>query len=294
MATLFFLRDALPGILAADLSAPLRQGMDILYGRVALRFERECKVEHIRVETHDMGHGIEIGIEVWKYAEPGLAQPQFRLVQRHRVGYVIRPLDGVVRELVCVERVTDPAFPQVPLLWFDVSAIPDDPVVVRNAAEWVVQQGKRHLASGAGDIVEKELNRSDTTAADGPEPLVKGRVDRGGYADEWLTSGLPGGFLMCRSIKTLHNFQPPATPGEVRAASQQFVRKLSGFTSPSKANEAAFTRAVDHVALAVQELLNSLVTKAPLRDRDAEASKARVKAAARFSSSVRPRDVSSD
>jgi len=80
---------------------------------------------------------------------------------------------------------------------------------------------------------------------------------------------------MCRSIKTLHNFMPPATDAEVRASSLQFVRKLSGFTRPSKANEIAFTRAVDHVAHAVRELLDALVTKAPLRDRDVEASKAR-------------------
>jgi hypothetical protein len=70
---------------------------------------------------------------------------------------------------------------------------------------------------------------------------------------------------MCRSIKTLHNFQPPATDDEIRASSLQFVRKLSGFTKPSKANEVAFNRAVDHVAQAARELLDSLVTKAPLR-----------------------------
>ncbi len=79
---------------------------------------------------------------------------------------------------------------------------------------------------------------------------------------------------MCRSIKTLHNFQPPATDDEVRASSLQFVRKLSGFTRPSKTNEVAFNRAVDHVAQAARELLDSLVTKAPLRDRDVQASKA--------------------
>jgi len=90
---------------------------------------------------------------------------------------------------------------------------------------------------------------------------------------------------MCRSIKTLHNFKPPATDDEVRASSLQFVRKLSGFTRPSQANEVAFTRAVDQVATAARELLDSLVTKAPLRDRDVEASKARAKGAARFPSS---------
>jgi hypothetical protein len=87
---------------------------------------------------------------------------------------------------------------------------------------------------------------------------------------------------MCRSIKTLHNFKPPATDDEVRASSLQFVRKLSGFTRPSKANEAAFTRAVDEVARAARDLLSGLVTNAPPRDRDIEASKARAKAAHRF------------
>ena len=87
---------------------------------------------------------------------------------------------------------------------------------------------------------------------------------------------------MCRSIKTLHNFKPPATDEEVRASSLQFVRKLSGFTRPSKANEAAFTRAVDEVARAARDLLSGLVTNAPPRDRDLEASKARDKAAHRF------------
>ena len=90
---------------------------------------------------------------------------------------------------------------------------------------------------------------------------------------------------MCRSIKTLHNFAPPATDDEVRASSLQFVRKLSGLTRPSRANEVAFNRAVDQVAQAARELLDSLVTKAPLRDRAVEASKARVRAATRFRSS---------
>lgn len=72
---------------------------------------------------------------------------------------------------------------------------------------------------------------------------------------------------MCRSIKTLHNFEPPATDDEIRASSLQFVRKLSGFTRPSQANDVAFNRAVDQVAQAARELLDSLVTKAPARDR---------------------------
>ncbi|HMA18534.1 MAG TPA: DUF2277 domain-containing protein [Thermoanaerobaculia bacterium] len=87
---------------------------------------------------------------------------------------------------------------------------------------------------------------------------------------------------MCRAIKTLHNFAPPATAGEIRASSLQFVRKLSGFTRPSKANEAAFDRAVDEVAEAARKLLDSLVTKAPPRDREVEASRARARSAARF------------
>jgi hypothetical protein len=89
---------------------------------------------------------------------------------------------------------------------------------------------------------------------------------------------------MCRSIKTLHNFKPPATDDEIRASSVQFVRKLSGFTRPSRANEAAFTRAVDQVTQAARTLLDGLVTNAPPRDRDVEASKARAKAADRFRS----------
>jgi hypothetical protein len=87
---------------------------------------------------------------------------------------------------------------------------------------------------------------------------------------------------MCRNIKTLHNFKPPATEEEIRASSLQFVRKLSGFTSPSKANEAAFNRAVEQVAQAAIELLDSLVTTAPPRDREVEAAKARARSAERF------------
>ena len=87
---------------------------------------------------------------------------------------------------------------------------------------------------------------------------------------------------MCRNIKTLHNFKPPATEDEVRASSLQFVRKLSGFTRPSKANELAFNRAVDQVAQAAQELLQSLVTNSPPRDREVEVLKARARSANRF------------
>ena len=87
---------------------------------------------------------------------------------------------------------------------------------------------------------------------------------------------------MCRSIKTLHNFEPPATEEEIRASSLQFVRKLSGFTRPAKTNEAAFDRAVDQVAQAVRDLLGTLVTKAPARNRDVEAAKAKARSAARY------------
>jgi hypothetical protein len=94
---------------------------------------------------------------------------------------------------------------------------------------------------------------------------------------------------MCRNIKTLHNFKPPATDEEIRASSLQFVRKLSGFAKPSKANEEAFNRAVEQVAQAAHELLDSLVTTAPPRDRDVEAAKARARSAERFPSQAAAR-----
>ncbi len=88
---------------------------------------------------------------------------------------------------------------------------------------------------------------------------------------------------MCRNIKTLYNFEPPATEEEIQASSLQFVRKLSGFNKPSKANEPAFDLAVDQVSEAARLLLRSLVTNAPPRDREVEAAKARSRAAERFS-----------
>jgi hypothetical protein len=88
---------------------------------------------------------------------------------------------------------------------------------------------------------------------------------------------------MCRNIKTLFNFEPPVTDEEIRAASLQFVRKLSGFNKPSKANEAAFLAAVDEAAAVSKKLLSSLDTNAPPRDREVEAAKARARAAQRFS-----------
>jgi hypothetical protein len=87
---------------------------------------------------------------------------------------------------------------------------------------------------------------------------------------------------MCRNIRNLYNFKPPATEEEIRASSLQFIRKLSGFNRPSKANEEAFDRAVDAVAHAARELIDSLVTTAPPRDREAEVQKARARAAVRF------------
>jgi hypothetical protein len=93
---------------------------------------------------------------------------------------------------------------------------------------------------------------------------------------------------MCRSIKTLFNFEPPATDEEIRSASLQFVRKLSGFTDPSKANEAAFHRAVDETFRVARRLVDSLVTTAPARDRAVEAAKAKARALERFGASAPP------
>ena len=87
---------------------------------------------------------------------------------------------------------------------------------------------------------------------------------------------------MCRNIKTLFNFDPPATDDEIRASSLQFVRKLSGFTKPSKANEDVFNQAVEDVAVVARRLINSLVTSAPTKNREVEAEKARQRAAERF------------
>jgi hypothetical protein len=87
---------------------------------------------------------------------------------------------------------------------------------------------------------------------------------------------------MCRNIHTLYNYEPPATNEEIRDASLQYVRKVSGFTKPSQANEAAFARAVDEVAGATKRLLEQLVTSAPPKDREVEAERARVRAAKRF------------
>ncbi len=90
---------------------------------------------------------------------------------------------------------------------------------------------------------------------------------------------------MCRNIKTLYNFDPPATDEEIRASALQFVRKLSGFTKPSRANQVAFDHAVDDVSRVAHELLDSLVTNAKPRDREVEAAKARARAAKRYGGS---------
>lgn len=87
---------------------------------------------------------------------------------------------------------------------------------------------------------------------------------------------------MCRNIRTLYNFAPPATDDEIRASALQFVRKLSGFSRPSKTNEAAFERAVTKVAEAAREMIDALQTNAPPRDREVEAAKARARSAVRF------------
>jgi hypothetical protein len=91
---------------------------------------------------------------------------------------------------------------------------------------------------------------------------------------------------MCRNIQTLYNFEPPATEDEVRAAAMQYVRKISGFTKPSQANEAVFARAVDEVTAASQRLLVGLVTSAPPKDREVEAEKRRARGLERFASAT--------
>ena len=87
---------------------------------------------------------------------------------------------------------------------------------------------------------------------------------------------------MCRNIRTLHNFEPPATEDEIHASSVQYVRKISGFTKPSQANAEAFDRAVDEVAAVTRRLLGELVTNAPPKDREVEAAKAKARSAARY------------
>jgi hypothetical protein len=87
---------------------------------------------------------------------------------------------------------------------------------------------------------------------------------------------------MCRNIRTLHNFEPPATEEEIRASARQYVRKISGFTKPSRANAEAFERALDEVSAVTTRLLGELVTNAPPKDREVEAAKAKARSAARY------------
>src|SRR5690606_29020734 len=108
------------------------------------------------------------------------------------------------------------------------------------------------------------------------------RVPRRSAPRGRLARPAEGSRAMCRNIRTLHNFQPPATDEEVRAAALQFVRKISGCTRPAKVNQAAFERAVDQVSAAARELLDSLVANGPPRNRETEAQKARARAARRF------------
>jgi hypothetical protein len=126
---------------------------------------------------------------------------------------------------------------------------------------------------------------TDLLLHDMGDDLADGRPDfeaTGSAPISWRFSAHGEGVHMCRNIKTLHNFKPPATEDEILASSLQFVRKLSGFSKPSKANEAAFALAVHQVTEAARQLLDSLVTTAPPRDRALEAAKAHAKAAVRF------------
>jgi hypothetical protein len=104
---------------------------------------------------------------------------------------------------------------------------------------------------------------------------------------EFPLGAFSGDIIMCRNIKTLHNFAPPATDEEIRASALQFVRKLSGFNRPSKANEAVFNRAIEDVTHAAHHLLAELVSNTPPRDRAAEAAKAKARNAARFGVAAR-------
>jgi hypothetical protein len=119
-------------------------------------------------------------------------------------------------------------------------------------------------------------------SSEAAEPRVSRLIVIPVACDGWNASARRKEFRMCRSIKTLHNFEPPATDQEIRASALQFVRKLSGFARPSQANQPAFDRAVDEVTRAAHELLASLVTNAPARDREVEAAKARARAAQRY------------
>jgi hypothetical protein len=126
------------------------------------------------------------------------------------------------------------------------------------------------------------MSTGEGTAASFGGVKFKRHIAKGARSKERQLVTAQKGYVMCRSIKTLHNFEPPATDAEIAASALQFVRKLSGFAHPSKANEAAFDRAVVKVTAAARELLDTLDTKAPPRDRETEAAKARARAADRF------------
>src|SRR6202045_1512775 len=152
--------------------------------------------------------------------------------------------------------------------------------------------GVRKGADRSSHTGRRRLSKSAAALRCGTHKQEK-RVDRHGNRCNLAAISIilfycahPVRFVMCRNIKTLYNFKPPATEEEIRASSLQFVRKLSGFTRPSKSNELAFDRAVKCVADAAHELLASLVTNATPRDREVEALKARARSASRFGSST--------
>ena len=128
-----------------------------------------------------------------------------------------------------------------------------------------VQRGLRYLAL--------KINNQAAPAASRRAALL--------FTDEPATRAVYA-WRMCRNIRTLYNFDPSATEEEVRAAALQYVRKISGFTKPSRANEEAFARAIDAVAAASEQLLNDLRTTAPAKDREVEAAKARARSAQRY------------
>ncbi len=148
--------------------------------------------------------------------------------------------------------------------------------------------GRRRRAVARGAREARDHARGGDVRRGGGAPLrvrrEAARRDQGAAPGAARPRGARhlGGQPMCRNIRVLHNFEPPATPEEIEAAAVQYVRKISGASKPSKANEAAFERAVAEVTAASKRLLASLVTNAPPRDREVEAAKARARAAARF------------
>src|SRR5262249_51343305 len=147
----------------------------------------------------------------------------------------------------------------------------------------------RSKSSSGADLCRSRSCSADCELADGIS-----RFSLAVRLVAWHPCPLHRGCPMCRNIRTLHNFEPPATDEEIRASALQFVRKLSGFTRPSKANEAAFSRAVEQVAQAAHELLDALVTSAPPRDREVEAAKARAPGRGWFGRLAAPGDPRRD